>query len=264
MAKGDRFVTSQVLSFIKRVSDRSGWTNTELAELYRVEHALVQAKIVIETDRGVTDEGDPWFVFCRADGEVVVHVTRFGGCYRLYSPALPTPLTGPSFSTLTKSFLSGLRTPAQPDATVAIHPAALLSVLVAAIFYAFDLHSNPADAEKASPEFEREMRSSHYHQDRTGDALSHTFVDSVTAFCNRTSEAVSSILTKIEAAAAAAAITVAVLADHGQVNSDADNAAANTVARIIKTARRTRTSSATSRRLQSSTMQMQTIPRLLR
>ncbi len=223
-------MTFQVLSFTKRVSDRSGWTNTELAELYRVEHALVQAKIVIETDRGVTDEGDPWFVFCRADGEVVVHVTRFGGSYRLYSPALPTPLTGPSFSTLTKSFLSGLRTPAQADATVAIHPAALLSVLVATIFYAFDLHSNPADAEKASPEFEREIRSSHYHEDRTGDALSHTFVDSVTAFCNRTSEAVSSILTKVEAAAAAVAIAVAVLADHGQVDSDADNAAANTVA----------------------------------
>lgn len=223
-------MTSQVLSFTKRVSDRSGWTNTELAELYRVEHALVQAKIVIETDRGVTDEGDPWFVFCRADGEVVVHVTRFGGSYRLYSPALPTPLTGPSFSTLTKSFLSGLRTPAQVDATVAIHPAALLSVLVAAIFYAFDLHSNPADAEKALPEFEREIRSSHYHEDRTGDALSHTFVDSVTAFCNRSSEAVASILTKVEAAAAAVAIAVAVLADHGQVDSDADNSAANTVA----------------------------------
>lgn len=221
-------MTSQVLSFTKRVSDRSGWTNTELAELYRVEHALVQAKIVIETDRGVTDEGDPWFVFCRADGEVVVHVTRFSGSYRLYSPALHTPLTGPSFSTLTKSFLSGLRTPAQADASVAIHPAALLSVLVAAIFYAFDFHSNPADAEKASPEFQREILLSHYHEDRTGDALSHTFVDSVTAFCNRTSEAVSSILTKVEAAAAAVAIAVAVLADHGQVDSDLDNAAANT------------------------------------
>ncbi len=223
-------MTFQVLSFTKRVSDRSGWTNTELAELYRVEHALVQAKIVIETDRGVTDEGDPWFVFCRANGEVVVHVTRFSGCYRLYSPALPTPLTGPSFSTLTKSFLSGLRTPAQADATVAIHPAALLSVLVATIFYAFDLHSKPADAEKALPELERGIRSSHYHEDRTDDALSHTFVDSVTAFCNRTSEAVSSILTKVEAAAAAVAIAVAVLADHGQLDSDPDNAAANTVA----------------------------------
>ena len=138
-----------VLSFANRVADRpdrADWSNAELAELYRVEHALVQARVSIETDRGVTDEGDPWFVFCRPDGEVVVHITRFGGLYRLYSPALPKPLTGLTFSALTKSFLSGLRTPVQPTAGVSIHPAALLSVLVAAIFFSIDFHSNAAHA----------------------------------------------------------------------------------------------------------------------
>src|SRR5690348_269844 len=118
----------KVLSFAERVSSRSmsgDWTNAELAELYRVEHALAESRVAIETDRGITDEGDPWFVFCRADGEVVVHITRIGGWYQLYSPALPQPLIGPSFSALTQSFLSGVRTPVKAEGVVSIHPAAL-------------------------------------------------------------------------------------------------------------------------------------------
>jgi hypothetical protein len=224
-----------VVSFADRISRHCGWSNEEFAELYRVEHALSQTGIPLETDYGITDEGDPWFVFCRCEGEVLVHIARYDGLYRLCSPALPQPLTGLSFTALTKSFVSGLRAPVQQSAGVSIHPAALLSVLVAAIFYAFDFHSNPGHAENASLVFEREVRSSDLlHEDRTGDALSHTFVDSVSAFCNRTSEAVSSILTKVEAAAAAVAITVAVLADRGhadsRADSDADSAAANAVA----------------------------------
>ena len=42
------------------------WTQQELAEFYRVEASLVRANIEIETDRGRSDEGDPWFVFCNA------------------------------------------------------------------------------------------------------------------------------------------------------------------------------------------------------
>jgi collagen type I/II/III/V/XI/XXIV/XXVII alpha len=64
-------MAATVLSFAPRVLEQRGWTNEELAELYRVEHALAQAGIVVETDHGVTDEGDPWFVFCRPGGEVI-------------------------------------------------------------------------------------------------------------------------------------------------------------------------------------------------
>lgn len=215
-------MTSQVLSFARRVSERSGWTNTELAELYRVEHALAQAKIAIETDRGVTDEGDPWFVFCRADGEVVVHVTRFGGSYRLYSPALPTPLTGPSFSTLTKSFLSGLRTPAQADATVAIHPAALLSVLIAAIVYSIDFHVTPAQADTPAEHEATVQQAPHapiaQHLDLPAkDTLFHTVVTSIKAFFEP-SGALSELqpfafLALVESAAVAAMVALSSLAD---------------------------------------------------
>lgn len=216
-------MTSKVLSFASRVSDQPGWTNAELAELYRVEHALVQAHISIETDHGVTDEGDPWFIFCRTGGEVVIHATRFGGLYRLYSPALPQPLTGASFSALTRSFVSGLRNPikAQADASVTIHPAALLSVMIAAIFYSIDFHSVPAQAAQGAREHEKkDAESTHLlSEPASADTLFQTFVTSIKALLEPGAGAAShpfAFLAAIEATAvAAAAIALSGLADFG-------------------------------------------------
>ena len=65
------------------------WTDQELAEFYRVEASLIRANIPIETDRGLTDEGDPWFLFSNANtGEIIVHFARFDGSYVVASPAL--------------------------------------------------------------------------------------------------------------------------------------------------------------------------------
>jgi hypothetical protein len=65
------------------------WTDQELVEFYRVEASLVQANIPIETDRGRSDEGDPWFVLCNANtGEIVVHFARFDGSFVAAGPAL--------------------------------------------------------------------------------------------------------------------------------------------------------------------------------
>jgi hypothetical protein len=141
------------------------WTNDEVAELYRVERALCQANIAIETERGVTDEGDPWFVFCRRDGEVIVHIARYGGLYHLFSPALPAPLEGPTFSTLTRAFVSVVPTGPESGAMsgVVFHPSALLSLLVVSIYFSLDylsVHGGraeaaPIDAAKALPVGER-------------------------------------------------------------------------------------------------------------
>lgn len=174
-------MAAKVLSFAPRVLEQPGWTNEELAELYRVEHALAQARIAIGTDHGVTDEGDPWFVFCRPGGEVIVHATRFNGLYRLYSPALPQPLTGISFATLTRTFVSGLRAPVQADATVSIHPAALLSVLVAAIFFSVDFHSGLALAAEAVDSQQKKLvdTSPVLSESVNTETLFHTFVATV-------------------------------------------------------------------------------------
>jgi hypothetical protein len=221
-------MATTVLMFANRVSGQPGWTNAELAELYRVEHALVQARINIETDRGVTDEGDPWFVFCRPGGDVVVHATRFGGIYRLYSPALPQPLTGVSFAALTKSFVSGLRTPVETSKSVSIHPAALLSVLIAAIFYSVDFHSGSAQAAETIRDHQKKAAESTHAppEAASADTLFHTFVTSIKALLEPAAEAAShpfAFLASLEATAVAAvAIALSGLAEFAN-NSDSNS-----------------------------------------
>jgi hypothetical protein len=138
-----------VLQWPGRSEARAGWTNDELAELYRVEHALNQAAFAVETDCGVSDEGDPWFVFCHPDGQVVVHIARIDGLYLLFCLTLPEPLTGTSFVALTKAYVSTLPKPeAMPRAGgVVAHPSALLSLLVAAAMFSVDAFvQHPAHA----------------------------------------------------------------------------------------------------------------------
>lgn len=63
--------------------ERLDWSNQELASIYHVRSLLTAAGMSTVVDRGVTDEGDPWCVFCRADGEVFIHLCRIDGSYLL-------------------------------------------------------------------------------------------------------------------------------------------------------------------------------------
>lgn len=145
---------SQVISFLRQPRRGSDWSPDEIAELYRIEHALLQARISLHTDRGVTDEGDPWFVFCRSDGEVLVHITRFDGQYYLYSSGLSSPLTGRLFTELSKSFVQqiSLQFPLRrgDGAQLFVHPAAMLAIIIGTIFVASDdLYLLSADPDQA-------------------------------------------------------------------------------------------------------------------
>ena len=56
------------------------WDNQEIAEFYRAVDILKRAGLNTEVDSGVTDEGDPWFVFIRPEtGEVIAHFARIDG-----------------------------------------------------------------------------------------------------------------------------------------------------------------------------------------
>ena len=59
-----------------------GPTNWSLFELNIFEQArktLEHQGLHVETERGITDEGDPWFVFCDADtSNVLCHFARLG------------------------------------------------------------------------------------------------------------------------------------------------------------------------------------------
>lgn len=128
------------------------WDNQELAGLYRVEGLLVQANIHISTGRGVSDEGDPWFVFCREDGDVFVHLARIDGSYLLDSPGLTEVLHGADFAELISRFVRqiankttaaasnvvALRPRVLQDQTIRLHPSVMLAALIWSLYVASD------------------------------------------------------------------------------------------------------------------------------
>lgn len=125
------------------------WTNQELADLYRVKHLLDAAGIPNQLERGLTDEGDPWLVFCGPDAEVFIHLCRLDGIYLLDSPNVQTPLRGANFNALIEAFTNRAlpRTPAEGETDsrvirlerggkVYLHPSVLLAALIWTLFLA--------------------------------------------------------------------------------------------------------------------------------
>lgn len=131
----------------KSAPGAADWTQQELAQFYRVEWALTQSGISVETDRGVSDEGDPWFAFCRAsDGEVVIHIAREGRTYLLAGFLSEQIQRGSDFGELVERVL--MQHPAKAidkrgRGNVVMHPATMLALLVSIAF----LQSNEGKAE---------------------------------------------------------------------------------------------------------------------
>ena len=126
--------SNQVLSFFQ-ACERGDWSQRELAEFYRVEDALTKSGVGISTDRGLTDEGDPWFVFLRQDDEeVIVHFARISGEYVVASNFTEAVFRGRNFQTLVRELLDShpyvLPKQHSSRSTVFLHPAALLAALV--------------------------------------------------------------------------------------------------------------------------------------
>ena len=127
------------------------WGNQEMADLFRVKRLLDAAGVPNEIDRGLTDEGDPWFVFCGMDGEVFIHLCRIDGLYVLDSPNIDRPLRGVNFNALIADFTnrSVPRVGSEGDVDierriirlerngkVRLHPSALLAALIWTLFLA--------------------------------------------------------------------------------------------------------------------------------
>jgi hypothetical protein len=85
---------------------RGDWSTPELAHFYRLVTVLWNDGISIETDRGASDEGDPWFVFYDADSaEVLAHFARISGTYAIWTPCLDGCLTGHILRDLIERFV---------------------------------------------------------------------------------------------------------------------------------------------------------------
>ena len=136
-----------VLSFNYKTRD---WSNQEIAEFYRVEAALCRSGLLIETERGISDEGDPWFIFCRADsGDIIIHFARFDGQYVVASPALESIVRGNDFRRLIVQIIDcePIVLPPSKNRNLFIHPAALLFAIVSTCY--FKLFNSNAHAEEA-------------------------------------------------------------------------------------------------------------------
>jgi len=132
---------------------KKDWTNQELADLFRVRRLLSGANVPVETMHGVTDEGDPWFVFCHFNGDVFIHMARIDGIYVLDSPNVRRPLRGNNFNALIADFTDdalpshGSAGDTDEGATarvvrlerngkVRLHPSAMLAALIWTLFMA--------------------------------------------------------------------------------------------------------------------------------
>ena len=129
-----------VLSFFRRAPQSNDWSQQELAEFYRVESALLQSGLSVTTDRGRSDEGDPWFVFCRADNdEVIAHFARVDHEYVVASCFHPVPARGRDFRTLIRDMLDlhPLMLPVRrrTGQKVFLHPSAMLLAMLASAYF---------------------------------------------------------------------------------------------------------------------------------
>jgi hypothetical protein len=83
-----------------------GWSDHELADLRRAAKILWQFGLSLDTDCGITDEGEPWYVFFDASsGEIVVHFARVDGQYIACAPFRDGGLEGHVFHDLVDRFL---------------------------------------------------------------------------------------------------------------------------------------------------------------
>jgi len=128
-------LSANVFTFPGRAKGPQPWTNDELAELYRVVDLLGRAGLSVATDMGMSDEGDPWFVFCRVDNEeVIAHFARIDGVFVAASIAVDETFRGANFRAIVDRMVSSqpLVVPAaSPGSRLLLHPAVLLTAFVA-------------------------------------------------------------------------------------------------------------------------------------
>lgn len=130
----------QALTHIE-VEGRVGfWSNQELAEFYRVKNIFAQLNLPVILDLGVSDEGDPWLVFCNHSGDVFAHFCRIDQDYYLDSPGIEEPIIARNLRDLVDGFTQQ-QTSAKKKSdelnnkVVILHPSILLAATVLALYF---------------------------------------------------------------------------------------------------------------------------------
>ena len=134
------------------------WQNQDLAELYRVRDRLVASGLAVEVEAGVSDEGDPWFVYQQANTDnVVVHIARIDTQIHVINCITGGTYVGASFREVSDRMLDdaplALGNELRRSSNVVLHPSAFLTAFVTAAIMLVDLieHSR-AEAAEIGPE----------------------------------------------------------------------------------------------------------------
>jgi hypothetical protein len=92
-------MSAAVVSLTKARRHRTDWSREEFGYLERAANVVRKLGVSVETDHGVTDEGEPWFVICDASSdEVLVHFCRIQRRYVACAPFLESSLTAHIFA----------------------------------------------------------------------------------------------------------------------------------------------------------------------
>ena len=117
---------------------RQSWGNQDIADFYRAVDVLRQSGLAIEIDSGMTDEGDPWFVFFRSDNEdVIAHFARIDGLFIAVSSINQKVFKGPNIRTIVDQMLrtNPLLLPKNAaNGQLLLHPVAAVTAFLAAAF----------------------------------------------------------------------------------------------------------------------------------
>ena len=117
---------------------RRGWNNQELAEFYRIKGLLDRAGLVVDVDHGLTDEGDPWFVFIRLDGEdVLVHFARVDNQFIAVSSIKQEIYKGNDIRGVVEKMLNShplMLSTDRKSGKLFLHPSAAITAFITAAF----------------------------------------------------------------------------------------------------------------------------------
>ncbi|MDC1427927.1 hypothetical protein N8156_04340 [Rhodospirillaceae bacterium] len=124
--------------FYKSDPIKRGWVNQEVAEFYRVVDLLRKSGLGLEVDSGLTDEGEPWFIFAREEtGDVLAHFARINGKFIAVSSLTQEIYSGRDVRSVINQMLERhpLLLPQNgTNNTLFLHPTAALTAFVAAAF----------------------------------------------------------------------------------------------------------------------------------
>lgn len=156
-----------------------GWSQDELASLYRAHNFLQQSGMPVGFEQGSSDIGEPWCVFYDLRSEdVVAHFARLSGRYVIAGGVLECAVWGNTLREATEVFYKAVDSHVELSkvrgrSNVVLHPAAKLIFSLSSLFFLLQLDTK--DAFAATTEERGDGIG-------TENALGHSGVDQKTTF----------------------------------------------------------------------------------